>query len=367
MEGGAGMRRKPVVFSLLLAALLLTTLLVFRLMQQSTSQLQSSPVHLMLDVIPGADVGSGSRESWLRSRAEEFESQNPDVYITVRALKSDQAQMIYTQSEQLQQRANLVAYSSGGFSQAELLVPIDDGITDAIIPSLRSGSDTRAAAYMYAGYVLLAKANALDSQNTLQNSASLIANLLPFDHGGICAALVTTPHAQNLISDTRVQAISDFDGTDDGVLVASHYMAYRYKRMESAGEYDSLTIAPLAYGFTDQVHYISVIAHDSEKDAAAQRFVAFLLSEDSQKKTADIGMFAACDVSVTYEEGTILQALWQASSPQMMCPDPFAWCTARDTAQSLARSVFAGDASARSSLEKLLKSLAGMDRTDAMR
>lgn len=361
------MRKRAIVFSVLLILLLLTTVFVFHGTREQATQQKVEPLHLMLDVIPGADVGSGSRENWLRSRAEEFEQENPDVYITVRALKTDQAQTIYTQQEQARQRANLVAYTSGGFSQAELLVPMEDTVLDAIMPSLRSGTDTRAAAYMYAGYVLLGKGNALDAQHCLQIDTPLVATLLPTDSSGICAALVTAPHGQNRISDTRIEAISDFDGTDTGVFVASHYMAYRYKRLESNGEYASLTIAPLENGFTDQVHYISIVAGTLEQEAAAQRFVAFLLSEPSQQKTADVGMFAACEIPVSYEEGTILHALWQASSAQVTCPDPFTWCAARDTAQSLAERILMGDAAARSLLEKQLKSLAGMDRTGAMR
>ena len=151
------MRKSCVFFIALLVLAAVFTPCAFRRPQTNETEETKHAVTLTIDVIPAADVGSGSRAGWLRARAEAFEKTHENVYIRVRTLKRDQAARLY--SEEDGSTGNIAAYSSGGFADDERFLSLDSIERDELIDTLlESGSET-AVAYMYGGYVLLTDAS----------------------------------------------------------------------------------------------------------------------------------------------------------------------------------------------------------------
>ena len=72
------MYKRALVFTLILAIMIGCIPFLENGKEQTQEDLPI--VNLTIDVIPGADVGSGSRENWLRERAEEFEKERNHFY-----------------------------------------------------------------------------------------------------------------------------------------------------------------------------------------------------------------------------------------------------------------------------------------------
>jgi len=308
---------------------------------QVTVEPKGTIINLTIDVIPGADVGSGSRENWLRERAEEFEAENAGVFITVRSLKSDQAQLLYTEDLR-DQTGNIAAYTSGTFCDNACFLTLDNG--------------TKSQLYMYAGYVLVINPALCEKQGESYHIPSVAASDTQFDCGSILAAQCFSGTDTVIHTGKRSDMISLFQNEEVSSIIASNYVVYRFCRMADQGKGFAVEMLPLSSTFTDQGHYVSIVEKSEAENEAAKAFAAFLMEEDSQRTCRDIGMFSVYQTE-DYEQGTILSSLWENTGQLRIAP-PFTWFNAGDLARQLAQDANAGNASSANDLAHLLEKLA---------
>ena len=348
------MRKSCVFFIALLVLAAVFTPRAFRRPQTNETEETKHAVTLTIDVIPAADVGSGSRAAWLRARAEAFEKTHENVYIRVRTLKGDQAARLY--SEEDGSTGNIAAYSSGGFADDERFLSLDSIERDELIDTLlESGSET-AVAYMYGGYVLLTDASVKEDADIEDEIRFMrVAVCCETDECGAAALAMSglLPKETEILP--RGEANAMFSARTCDALVASHYTAYRFWNLARQGKTEPVTILPLGGGFADQVHYVSVVPSMPRQDEAALAFVEYLLSKDAQETLGNIGMFSVLS-SVRREcggeEGSLLSRLFECEQETALCPNVFLWQMQRQTAQELAADVLQGGA--RGPLQNLL-------------
>ncbi len=331
------MHKRAFVCTVILIAALAAIPILKR--SQAVVESKDTIINLTVDVIPGADVGSGSRENWLRERAEEFEAENAGVFITVRSLKSDQAQLLYTEDLR-DQLGNIAAYTSGTFCDDAVFVTLDNG--------------TKSQLYMYAGYVLLINPALCEKQGETCLVPSVAASHGQFDCGSILAVQCFSGTDTVIHTGKRSDMISLFQNEEVSAIIASNFVAYRFCRMADQGKGFPVQMLPLSSSFTDQGHYVSVVDQSEAENQAAKAFAAFLMEEGSQSVCRDIGMFSVYQTE-EYEQGTILSSLWENTGQLRIAP-PFTWYNTGDLARQLAQNVFAGEASSVNAINRLLAS-----------
>ena len=251
---------------------------------------------------------------------------------------------------------NIAAYSSGGFADVGRFLSLDSVDRGGMIDALSDSGGEFAAAYLYGGYVLLTDASIGEDADVEEKIRSMrVAVCDETDECGAAALAMSglLPMETEILS--RGEANAAFSARTCGALVASHYTAYRFWNLARQGKGESVTILPLGGGFTDQVHYVSVVPSTPRQDEAALAFVEYLLSQEAQETVANIGMFSVL-TSMRQERGgengSLLFRLSECQTDAAICPNAFLWQTQRERARELSADVLQGGA--RTPLQNLL-------------
>nr|WP_122012979.1 extracellular solute-binding protein [Maliibacterium massiliense] len=346
---------------------------------------------LTLHVLPGADVGAGSRARWLQRRAQEFEQANPGVFIEVRTLTSTQCGLYYGAQAMDPPAAELVAFSTGTLEQAPFLQPLGvlpDTLPTALAQSGVTGGVTVGVPYMRAGYALLINkaawnaAQVPDAQSwsaaqmdeALQklgqvnlsgrkkdgNLIPLVASADTWDNGASALALrlgsasLQTP----VVVKTAREAWELFYTQKAAAIVATPYVLYRMRALYNAEKGFETLAMPLAGDgpvLADQVHYIGLTSRaQGQAQQAARRFISFLLEEEQQQKSVQVGMLPAVDAFADLYPDNPAMACLQASQQGALCvPGAFVWAKKRTQSGALAAAAAGGDAEAKRALRAL--------------
>ncbi|MGI6004730.1 MAG: hypothetical protein ACOX88_04870 [Christensenellales bacterium] len=361
---------------------------------------------LMMHVLPGADVGIGSRAAWLKRRIGEFERLHPGVYIEMRMMTASQNELYYSSRFEGAPLADLVAFSSGMLQEPRILTDIAgpaapqaeaDGPDQqqeapaAVIPQLEAsgaaGGALVAAPYLRGGYVVLINKSAwgtagLDVQmkdwsakeaqeifsrlaevkvpggRSGRTMIPLVASDEAYNAGAVALAVKLSGEAA--ISGAQVMSQADawssFSSQQSAAIVASQYTLYRMRTMSDAGRGFETLVLPLpgqGENFTDQMHYMGITARpQGQAREMCEAFVEYLRSPQAQARCTDVGMLPVIPSDENlYSDHPHMAALQKsADSGELYAPGALLWASKRGQAASLAQASIRGDASATAAL-----------------
>ena len=258
----------------------------------------------------------GSFVRWLNACAAGFEKRHEGVYLEF--TKVDAAAMAAMGDSGIRP-PELVLFSPGAGPDASRLLPIDAHA------SLNCGSD-RALPVAMGGYIWVYNRSLCDGAPSVDELNPL--TLLPDEPGSSFNAAAVALLSGNADADEEIvltdpgldlglptmaevgaeliqsaDALTDFINGELPYLIVTQAELARLIRLRDAGrgpDWDCAATGDYACG--DQLLLLGVVdqADDAgaEREALAAEYAAYLLSEDCQKKLADIGGFAVTDVQL---------------------------------------------------------------------
>ena len=258
----------------------------------------------------------GSFVRWMNACAAGFEKRHEGVYLEFTEV--DAAAMAGMGDSGIRP-PELVLFSPGAGSDASRLLPIDAHA------SLNCGSD-RALPVAMGGYIWVYNRSLCDGAPSVDELNPL--TLLPDEPGSSFNAAAVALLSGNADADEEIvltdpgldlglptmaevgaeliqsaDALTDFINGELPYLIVTQAELARLIRLRDAGrgpDWDCAATGDYACG--DQLLLLGVVdqADDAgaEREALAAEYAAYLLSEDCQKKLADIGGFAVTDVQL---------------------------------------------------------------------
>lgn len=265
--------------------------------------------------------GSGSRSDFLRQRAIEFEKNNENIYILVKTLSYEQ--LIYNLLQGYM--PDLFSYGKG---LANVILPeicafsgnitgFSNMIESGVIEDRAYGIPWCTGGYIIAGineYLINTSADftAILTSSYKQRSKGLLYSfttgysmfnnplLAAFEAGG--DILLSGNSFKENVNYTQFEAYMKFVSKTESVfLLGTQRDAVRIMQRDNFADY-SMQAVP---GFTDLICYIST-AKTSDSLSAGNKFIEYLLGDNSQKKLTDINMFSVTTQGL-YSEGIMQQ------------------------------------------------------------
>ncbi len=254
--------------------------------------------------------GSGSRQSWLTSRAARFEKNHEGLFVHVTTLTEEQLATKLDNGETF----DLICFSRGvACTVQKLLQPYTGSVADIKDNLLLSGQigNRVYALPLYAGvYCLFARESQLPANTDLLETALTntynrkvgknVYNMQPLICGftqnnsplsalamsgvkGKCAV------AENL---TQYSAYESFVANKTAVtLLGTQRDLYRLSKREESGKIEKLVFASLE-GYTDLVQYVGISQSCGEKTSCCTEFMQFLIQSETQQTLLNVSMFS---------------------------------------------------------------------------
>ena len=319
--------------------------------------------------ISGWRTGGSSTTAFLQKRITQFEGQNPHVFIELRTLTIEKAQQALQNGES----PDIVSFPYGtelslDFADLPPVSTIFNDMPDTAYP------------YMCGGYCLLVNTDKLAEADLDIKSGWGIRPeaLLTAAQLGVCfdaeegysalpaLALHTYPETEkpqlstwgepdppdaalNIEADWQ-DGFAAFCAGDKGLLIASHRQLF--EASESFTQGDVPPFAAYAIGpYTDMVQMVGITrSDDALRQAAAESFVTYLLSDNAQKKLEPLGVFPVKAGLEVYQQSDILRAIYEQLCTGAVVPRP----GSKELLDELAKSAFSGDSRALSRLRRML-------------
>lgn len=258
----------------------------------------------------------GSFVRWLNACAAGFEKRHEGVYLEFTEV--DAAAMAGMGDSSIRP-PELVLFSPGAGPDVSRLLPIDAHA------SLNCGSD-RALPVAMGGYIWVYNRSLCDGAPSVDELNPL--TLLPDDPGRNYSAAAVALLSGNADADEEIvltdpgldlglptmaevgaeliqsaDALTDFINGELPYLIVTQAELARLIRLRDAGRGPDWACAATGdYACGDQLLLLGVVEQSDEsgaqRESLAAEFAAYLLSEDCQKKLADIGGFAVTDVQL---------------------------------------------------------------------
>ncbi len=314
-------------------------------------------------------TGGSSGAAYLQKRITQFEGQNPHMFIEMRSLTAEKALQALLDGE----KPDIVSYPYG----------MELSLDFAVLPpvtTLFNGMPDTAYPYMCGGYCLLVNTDKLAESGIDIDSGWGIRPeaLLEAAQSGVCfdseegytalpaLALHTYPEAGkpqistwgepdppdaalNLEADWQ-DGFETFCAGDKGLLIASHRQLF--EASESFTQGDVPPFAAYAIGpYTDMVQMAGITQNeDTLRQAAAESFLSYLLSDSAQSKLEPLGVFPVKAGLEVYQQNDILRAMYEQLCAGAAVPRP----GSKEMLDELAKSAFAGDSRSLNRLRRLL-------------
>jgi len=319
--------------------------------------------------IGGWRTGGSSAAAFLQKRIEQYEAQNPHVFIEMKTLSAQQAADAVSNGE----TPDIVSYPYG------LALSLDF----AELPpqsTIFSGLSGDAYPYMCGGYCLLVNTDkaaengielpsgwgirpdalaqtaalgvCFDSEPGFTSLPSLALHAYPEAARPQISTLgEPEPKDDALPSDTQWQeGFAAFCEGGKGVLIASHRQLFEASELFAQG--DAPPFAAYAVGpYTDMVQMVGVAEQsDKLRQNAAESFAAFLLTHSTQKKLEALGVFPVIPDLEIYRQNDTLRYIYEQLCKGASVPVS----AGKEKLDALAEAALTGDASAMRRLKRLL-------------
>lgn len=255
--------------------------------------------------------GVGSRESWLKSRAAQFEKQHKGLFVHVTTLTVEQLSQKLNDGDNF----DMICFSRGaGTIVKDKLAPID--CQADVRQNFALSGQINGAQYalpLYAGaYCLFAREQMLSQSDLVVGALTktvtrkvgkttvtlqpLTCGFTPYNSPLSALALSGGRGKANVAENvTQYMAYEQFVANRTAVtLLGTQRDMYRLGQKEQTGRIDPLVFAPLG-GYTDLVQYVAISQTAEGKQQACKEYAHFLLSEQSQSALVNLCMFSVLD------------------------------------------------------------------------
>lgn len=256
--------------------------------------------------------GSGSRASWLTSKAAKFEAANRGLFVHVTTLTVEQLK----QKLEDQQSFDIICFSRGaGNIVKDKLVEItaDMGaVRDNLVLSAQMDGKQYAAPLYCGAYCLFARESQLPQENLLSSALSqtytrkigkntfelqpLVCGFTAYN-SPLSALALSGGKGKAKVNETvtQYQAYEQFvDNKTAVTLLGTQRDLYRLSKKEADGKIDKLGFLPLT-GYTDLAQYLGISADSGDKMNSCKAFVEYLLSKDVQSSLVNLSLFSVLD------------------------------------------------------------------------
>lgn len=264
--------------------------------------------------------GSGSRQSWITSRAAQFEKTHEGLFVHVTTLNESQLAEKLDNGETF----DLVSFSRGaGCLVQNVLKPYTGSVADIrenILVSGQIGSRVYALP-LYAGvYCLFARESQLQLNTQLIDTvlsntytrkvgkntfelAPLTCGFTQSNSPVSALALSGVKGKCNLSENvTQYQAYENFIANKTAVtLLGTQRDLYRLGKREENGKIEKLAFSPLC-GYTDLVQYVALSSACGDKTEMATEFMQFLVQSVTQQTLVNINMFSVLEQTLYTDE-----------------------------------------------------------------
>ncbi len=285
---------------------------------QTQSGLSYSGVVEMWNV-ESFEGGVGSRSSWLKARAAQFEKQHSGLFVHVTDLTVEQLAAKLQQGDSF----DIVCFSRGAGALVQPYLGACDCAAGAVRDNfLLSGqlNGTQYALPIYTGvYCLLARSAMLSQEQLLSKALSqtytrrvgktdvslapLVCGFTPYNSP--LSALAMSGGRGSITADesvTQYMAYEQFLANRTAVtLLGTQRDMCRLFRREADGTLETLAFAPLG-GYTDLVQYVGISAASGDKSAPCRAFAEHLLSEQTQSALVNLCLFSVLEGSIYTDE-----------------------------------------------------------------
>ncbi len=223
--------------------------------------------------IDSFEGGKGSRKSFLLKIARSFEKTNVGIYIMVIDHTEKSANEAIARGEY----PDMISFGLGVEIKAISKLDYDKSFKGG-----RLGKISYAYPWCEGRYYLVTKEQSLPSEIKIENLVvSKSDYTLP-----LTALLEENFIVNNFTIKPPLDAYVDFVTNKDAWLLGTQRDIIR---LENRG----LSVSAIALdGYNDLYQYVSVTANDQTRAYYSNQFIKFLLSENSQKKLSEIGMFS---------------------------------------------------------------------------
>lgn len=285
---------------------------------------ETSPKHyqgvLEMWNVESFEGGSGSRQSWITSRAAQFEKTHEGLFVHVTTLNQNQLVEKLDNGETF----DLICFSRGaGCLVQNALQPYTGSVADIRENILVSGqvSGKVYALPIYVGaYCLFARESQLEPNTQLldtvltntytrkvgKNTFELAPLTCGFTESNspVSALALSGVKGKCQLSEsvTQFQAYENFVANKTAVtLLGTQRDLYRLGKREENGKIEKLTFAPLC-GYTDLVQYVGLSAACGDKTDSATEFMQFLVQSATQQTLVNINMFSVLEQTLYTNE-----------------------------------------------------------------
>ena len=271
-----------------------------------------------VDTFSGASM---SKTDYLNAIARSFESENKGVYVCVKNLKVEEFKIALGEGK----RPSIVSFGSGlGSTLKDELseLTIFDNPRQSILESGMDNGTLKAVGYIMGAYSLFSTSDrlvglayeklsdiALTAGITTQTGKNT-KHIYSLNYGKSEFLHPEKSIALNLVGSEEVyQSVSDYDAYVDycifnksNILLGNMRDLVRLENKVNKGDMSDIVLEPLVE-YNDQIQYLGIINSSSESlNKCASYFVNYVMSESSQLKIANTGLFSTTRTDL-YQEG----------------------------------------------------------------
>lgn len=313
---------KKTFFQIISFLLVLSVFLVpvFLIPQINKNTQRTNPKEVFLELwnVDTFEGGKASRGAFLEKQAVNFQKTNTNVYIIVKNLSTEQAEL------QLASGAvpDFVSYGIGAGKMFKTLckdVKNFDVREDLKIPKV--------VPWCLGGYVLCSIKN-ID----LKDENAILNNTIGFGvKNTICLSALNenveeVGKLEKVYEKSKTAGYGEYNAYEDflkqefDVLLGTQRDFFRLLNRINLGALDSCKFNFLS-GYSDLVQWFSVLTDDEEKTKIIENFIDFILSEDIQRKLVNIGMFSSTGLLIYEDEN--YKKFEEAISKDLITISPF--------------------------------------------
>ncbi len=288
----------------------------------------------------------GSVTDYLQQRADAFCRQNPGVYIDVKGLTEKKY------NDRLARGAAPDLYSfAAGLCYPEQLSPVSLPLPTMAgnLSPVADGGTVLAVPYLMSGYVLCANMQltaGLETPLPEAPDAAFLQSVLDGDNDENPSLYIPAVHAARLKLTGVIAADTAFR---QGKAAYAVLDAYAYNALVNDDKVNIIAEAVPFPPYTDEVFCLGIAkGADDNRRAAAERFMAFLLSPKEQARLSTLGALPVAEADEAVFADELAESMQDAyRSP--VTPKPFAYQRHRDALTQEAADAVAGDALASAS------------------
>lgn len=244
--------------------------------------------------------GSVSRTTFLEKRTLEFEKQNKGVYISIQNISLEQLKLNLNSGK----KPNLITFGIGvenDFCEDLITLSSSYNVREDLLKGGFYNQNLKALPIMLGGYSVISNKEKIFDENIFESmkkqNESLIFSSNESINPLICLAINDiTLNSQQILAIDSFDAYDKFINNKFNVLLGTQRDFYRCKNRENnlKGNYSYNFLD----GFSDLVQYASIFFSTEKTQKMCEKFLEFLVSENVQKKLANINMFSVLNENI---------------------------------------------------------------------